>query len=107
MHNIKDIKNDIEYFTESIKKRFVDLDIEKIKLLDETNRNQIQQKENLEKEKKDISKKQDKALFEKSKKISIEIDKITKLQSKTKIQLDNILSTSTSKNLFFKDSLKP
>ena len=93
MHNIKDIKNDIEYFTESIKKRFIDLDIEKIKLLDETNRNQIQQKENLEKEKKDISKKQDKALFEKSKKISIEIDKITKLQSKTKIQLDNILST--------------
>ena len=93
MHNIKEIRNDIESFTKSIKKRYIDLDIEEIILLDENNRKYIQKKESLEKEKKDISKSKDKSLFEKSKKISIEIEKISKLQSLAKIKLDNILSS--------------
>ena len=93
MHNIKEIRNDIESFTKSIKKRYIDLDIEEIILLDENNRKFIQKKESLEKEKKDISKSKDKSLFEKSKKISIEIEKISKLQLLAKIKLDNILSS--------------
>ena len=93
MHNIKEIRNDIESFTKSIKKRYIDLDIEEIISLDENNRKYIQKKESLEKEKKDISKSKDKSLFEKSKKISIEIEKISKLQLLVKIKLDNILSS--------------
>ena len=93
MHNIKEIRNDIESFTKSIKKRYIDLNIEEIILLDENNRKYIQKKESLEKEKKDISKSKDKSLFEKSKKISIEIEKISKLQLLAKIKLDNILSS--------------
>ena len=92
MHNIKEIRNDIESFKEFLKKRFLDLDIDKILNLDEENRKFIQEKEALEKEKKDISKSKDKTLFEKSKKISVNIDKISKLQFKVKKELESILS---------------
>ncbi len=92
MHNIKEIRSDIVSFENSVKKRFIDIDIKKIVQLDENNRKYIQEKENLEKEKKEISKSKDKTLFEKSKEISIQIEKISKLQLNTKIQLDNILS---------------
>jgi seryl-tRNA synthetase len=93
MHNIKEIRNNIENFKKSLKKRFIDLDIEKIIILDESNRKYIQEKENLEKEKKKISKSKDKFLFDKSKKISTQIEKIGKLQLDIKIELDKILST--------------
>jgi seryl-tRNA synthetase len=93
MHNIKEIRNNIEIFKESLKKRFVNFDLKKIISLDEDNRKYIQKKESLESEKKDISKLKDKSLFEKSKKISVEIEKISKLQLDIKIQLDNLLST--------------
>ena len=92
MHNIKEIRNDIESFKEFLKKRFLNLDIDKILNLDEENRKFIQEKEALEKEKKDISKSKDKTLFEKSKKISVNIDKISKLQFKIKKELESILS---------------
>jgi len=61
--------------------------------LDESNRKYIQQREILEKEKKDISKLKDKTLFEKSKKISSEIDNISKLQTNVKNELETILSS--------------
>jgi seryl-tRNA synthetase len=93
MHNIKEIKEDIKNFTESLSKRSVNVDIKKIILLDENNRKYIQEKETLEKEKKIISKSKDKSLFEKSKKISFEIERIGKLQSDIKLELDNILSS--------------
>ena len=67
MHNIKDIRKNLNEFENSLKKRFVDLDIKKIKTLDDNNRELIQKKEILEKEKKEISKSKDKTLFEKSK----------------------------------------
>ena len=62
-----------------------------LKKLDELNRDLIQKKENLEKEKKDISKSKDQSLFEKSKKISSQIEKITKEQKDIKLKLDEIL----------------
>ena len=93
MHNIKDIKKDIHSFRDSLKKRFLEIDVDKIIILDEDNRKYIQKKETLEKEKKDISKSKDKKLFQKSKDISIEIEKIRKLQSDIKGELDRLLST--------------
>ena len=92
MHDIKNIRNDIQSFKIFLKKRFLDIDVDKILKLDENNRKYIQKKEVLEKEKKDISKSKDKTLFEKSKKISIEIEKIGKLQFAIKNELNIILS---------------
>jgi len=67
-------------------------DLKKI-LFDEKNRKLIQDKETLEKEKKDISKNKDSSLFEKSKKISEQISKYIKQQSSVKKELDDILSS--------------
>ena len=93
MHNLKEIRNNIESFNKSLQKRFIDLDVNKILELDENNRKYIHSKETLEKEKKDISKSKDKTLFEKSKDISIKIEKITILQSEVKNELDKIISS--------------
>jgi seryl-tRNA synthetase len=93
MHNIKEIRNDIETFKKALDKRFLDIDVEEILSLDENNRKYIQQREILEKEKKDISKSKDKMQFEKSKNISIEIEKISKLQFEAKNKLDTILAS--------------
>ena len=93
MHNIKEIRNDIETFKKALDKRFLDIDVEEILSLDENNRKYIQQREILEKEKKDISKSKDKMQFEKSKNISIEIEKINKLQFEVKNKLDTILAS--------------
>ena len=93
MHNIKNIRNDIEYFKEALKKRFIEIDLDKILALDKNNRKYIQEREVLEKEKKNISKSKDKLLFERSKKISIQIEKFNRLHIDIKTQLDNILSS--------------
>ncbi|MDA7767806.1 serine--tRNA ligase [Candidatus Pelagibacter sp.] len=93
MHNIKEIRNDIEAFKKALNKRFLDIDVDKILSLDESNREYIQQRELLEKEKKDISKSKDQSLYEKSKKISSEIDDINKLQTNVKDELETILSS--------------
>ena len=93
MHNIKEIRNNIENFKEVLKKRFLNFDVEKILELDKINRKYIQDKELLESEKKEISKSKDKKLFEKSKEISTKIEKISIVQSKTKNELDKILSS--------------
>ena len=93
MHNIKEIRNNIDNFKKSLDKRFLDIDVDKILFLDENNRKYIQQREVLEKEKKEISKSKDKSLFKKSKNISLEIEKINKLQIVAKDQLETILSS--------------
>ena len=93
MHNIKEIRKDIEAFKEALDKRFLVIDVDKILALDESNRKYIQLRETLEKEKKDISKSKDKSLFEKSKNISVEIEKINKLQIVAKNELESILSS--------------
>ncbi len=92
MHNLKEIRKDFSKFEKDLEKRSVKIDFINLKKLDELNRDLIQKKENLEKEKKDISKSKDESLFKKSKEISIELEKITEQQKKTKTELDNILS---------------
>ena len=93
MHNIKEIRNDIDAFKEALDKRFLQIDVNKILSLDESNRQYIQKREILEKEKKDISKLKDKTLFEKSKNISTEIEKINIQQAVVREQLETILSS--------------
>jgi len=93
MHDIKKIRNDVLGFKKSLDKRFLDIDVDHILKLDEVNRKYIQDKENFEKEKKDISKSKDKTLFDESKKISTEIEKISKLQFNIKDELNTILSS--------------
>ena len=92
MHNIKDIRKDIDNFKNTIKNRNVDVDFQQILNLDEENRKLIQEKEKLEMEKKSISKSKDETLFEKSKEISNKIDDLSKNQKNVKDQLDQILS---------------
>ena len=93
MHNIKDIRKDIDNFKNSIKNRNVDIDFDKILNLDEDNRKLIQEKEKLEMEKKTISKSKDEKLFAQSKEISNKIDDLSKNQKIIKDQLDVILSS--------------
>ena len=92
MHNLKEIRKDFENFEKGLKKRFVKIDFEKLKHLDLQNREFIQKKEILEKEKKDISKSKDKTLFAKSKEITKSLDDISEKQKQIKFDLDRILS---------------
>ena len=92
MHNLKEIRKDFVSFKKALKKRNIDIDLNKLEKLDQKNREFIQKKETLEKEKKDISKSKDKSLFEKSKQISVEIDKLIEKQKIIKLDLDKILS---------------
>ena len=92
MHDLKKIRKDFEAFRKLLDKRLIDIDLNKLKELDIANRDCIQKKEALEKEKKDISKSKDEALFAKSKEISVSIDKINKQQQQIKSDLDKILS---------------
>jgi len=92
MHNLKEIRKDFSKFASNLEKRSVKIDVTTLKKLDELNRDLIQKKEALEKEKKDISKSKDESLFEKSKKISIELESVYEQQKKVKLDLDTILS---------------
>ncbi len=52
MHNIKDIRGNIDNFKNIIKSRNVSIDLDQILDLDQKNRKLIQEKETLEQEKK-------------------------------------------------------
>jgi len=93
MHNIKDLRTNLDNFKKSISGRNTEIDFENIINLDKENRSLIQEKEKFEMEKKNISKSKDKSLFEKSKEISIKIDHLSQKQKSVKDNLDNILSS--------------
>ena len=92
MHNLKEIRKDFSKFEKALENRSIKIDFNNLQKLDELNRDLIQKKENLEKEKKDISKSKDESLFKKSKEISLELEKISEHQKNTKTKLDSILS---------------
>jgi seryl-tRNA synthetase len=92
MHNLKEIRKDFNAFKKALEKRSTNIDFDRLKNLDTKNREFIQKKESLEKEKKDISKSKDPSLFEKSKEISSTIMKITDEQKLVKDDLEKILS---------------
>ena len=99
MHRLKEIRKDFIKFAKSLENRFINIDVDNVKKLDEQNRELIQKKEALEKEKKDISKSKDEALFKKSKEISIELERVSDIQKKIKIELDDILSNIPNSNV--------
>ena len=92
MHNLKEIRKDFPGFEKALEKRSLKIDFKKLQKLDEENRNLIQKKQAIEKEKKDISKSKDETLFKKSKELTFELDKLIDSQKKIKTELDNLLS---------------
>ncbi len=93
MHNLKEIRENLEHFKTSLSHRNSEVDYDQILDLDKKNRQLIQEKEKFEMEKKNISKSKDESLFEKSKKISKEIENLSKKQKIIKNELDNLLSS--------------
>ena len=90
MHNIKDLRKNLETFKKRFKERNVDFDLTGFEKLDNLNRKLINDKEKLEQEKKSLSKSKDKTNFEKSKKISEEISIISKKQDEAQSYLNQI-----------------
>ncbi len=92
MHNLKEIRKNIDTYKKKISERNVKIDLENLLTLDGKNRELIQRKETLEQEKKKLSKSNDKSNFEKSKKLSSEIDNLSNQQSKLQIEINEVLS---------------
>ena len=93
MHNLKEIRENLENFKTSLSHRNSEVDYDQILDLDKKNRQLIQEKEKFEMEKKNISKSKDESLFEKSKEISKKIENLSKEQKIIKNELDNLLSS--------------
>ncbi len=91
MHNIKDLRNNLETFKKKLSDRNVNFDTEEFIRKDTINRELINKKEKLEQEKKSISKSKDKSNFEKSKKISNEIEILSKKQFESQNELNLII----------------
>ena len=92
MHNLKSIRENPDVFKKKISSRNVDINLDELLNLDKKNREIIQKKEKLEQEKKIISKTKDKSQFEKSKKISKEIENLEESQKKIQKKIDLILN---------------
>ena len=91
MHNLKELRKNLDNFKKKFKNRNVDFDINNFKKKDTLNRDLINKKEKLEQEKKSLSKSKDKSNFEISKKISKEILDLEKKQAVTQSEIDKII----------------
>ena len=91
MHNLKDLRKNINIYKKKLLDRNFDLNVELLNNLDDDNRKLISQKENLEQEKKLLSKSKESSNFDKSKKISEEISKISNKQYITQKKLNKLL----------------
>tara|TARA_Y100000768_G_scaffold135780_1_gene101080 strand:+ start:1131 stop:2378 length:1248 start_codon:yes stop_codon:yes gene_type:complete len=91
MHNIKDLRKNLEIFKKKLSERNIKFNIEVFTKKDASNRELISKKESLEQEKKSLSKSKDKANFEKSKKISNQIEILSKKQSESQSELNKII----------------
>ena len=91
MHNLKNLRENINIYKKKFKDRNVDLNISDFNEKDKLNRDLISKKEKLEQEKKSISKSKDESNFLKSNKISEEISIIIKKQIETQNDLDEII----------------
>ena len=91
MHNIKDLRNNLENFKKKLLDRNFEFQINLFKNLDDENRKLINEKEKLEQEKKSLSKSKDVSNFEQSKKISEKITKISNKQIITQNKLNELL----------------
>ena len=91
MHNLKDLRKDLNSFKKKIQDRNFDFDITDFSKKDSLNRELISKKEKLEQEKKSLSKSKDQSNFDKSKKISKEISDLIEKQSNSQNELDKII----------------
>ena len=91
MHNLKDLRKNLETYKKKLNNRNVDFNIEEFNKLDKINRELINKKETLEQEKKALSKSKNQSNFEKSKKISKQIDETASEQIKSQKKIDYIL----------------
>jgi seryl-tRNA synthetase len=92
MHSIKEIRTDLNFFKKKISERNSSINFDDLIALDKNNRELIQQKQKKEEEKKLLSKSKDSKNFEKSKKLSVEINEITKKQILLHGKISMILS---------------
>ena len=93
MHNIKDIRKDLEFFKKKISERNSFINFNDLIDHDKDNRELIQKKEKKEQEKKLISKSKNPSNYEKSKILSDEINQIAKKQIVLQSKISIILST--------------
>ncbi len=93
MHDIKDIRNNFDFFLKKISERNIKINLEPLLELDKKNRNLIQTKEKLEQEKKKITKTKDQTLFSKSKDITKQIDDLDLKIINIKNDIELILSS--------------
>jgi seryl-tRNA synthetase len=92
MHNLKNIRKDLENFKKKLSKRNTKVDFDKLLSLDKVNRELIQKKESLEQDKRTLSKTKDKSNFEKSKELSIKIEKMSNEQNNTQKEINSLIS---------------
>ena len=92
MHNLKEIRKNIDIFKKKINERNSNINFDQLLEIDIQNRNLILEKENLEKEKKDITKTKDQKNFDKSKQLTKQINIISKDQELVKEKINKILS---------------
>ncbi len=91
MHNLKDLRKNLDFLKKKFQDRNVNFNIDDFNKKDTLNRELINNKEKLEQEKKKISKSKDKANFKESKKISEEISVLEKKQAISQNELNKII----------------
>ena len=91
MHNIKELRKNLNNYKKKLLERNFDFKIDEFESLDNDNRNLVSIKEKLEEEKGVLSKSKNQSNFEKSKKISDEIAKISEEQIIAQNKLNKLL----------------
>ena len=91
MHNLKDLRKNLDTYKKKFKDRNLDFDTDNFVKLDQKNRELIKKKEELEQEKKLISKSKDQSNFTRSKKLTVEINEIISEHLDIKKKLDHII----------------
>ena len=91
MHNIKELRKNLNNYKKKLLERNFDFKIDEFESLDSNNRNLISIKEKLEQEKGVLSKSKNQSNFEKSRKISDEIAKISEEQIIAQNKLNKLL----------------
>ena len=91
MHDLKDLRKNLEKYKKKFSERNFDLKTDLFIDLDNKNRKLISEKENLEQEKKILSKSKEKKNFEKSKKISQKILTVSNAQILSQKKLNKLL----------------
>ncbi len=92
MHNLKELRNNAELYKKKFKERNFIFNIDEFIEIDKQNRELIKTKETLEQEKKSLSKSKERSNFERSKKITLEINTIISKQTETQKKVNEIVS---------------